>query len=437
MSGGKSYLLRWGAVAYALHLYLTTGIKGIPIGLFSEDYPTLKDRQISRIQREFPSWLGELRDSKVDGLAFTLADEYGGGKILLRNLDDPSKYMSTEFAGEFVEELTRNPEQTFQDLRNRLRFPGVDEVKFMGATNPGGIGHGWVKKYFINRDSGDLEQDRFVYVHANAYDNAYISKEYIKQLESLPENKRNAYLYGSWDTFQGQYFTEFRRDLHVINPIVPAKNRYVFIAGMDWGRVAPFSFHVACVERIDYREAHFYRVTTFLEVYGTEKTPEEWSKEIKRRIYGIDYHLTDLAWIRGDPAMFKMQDDGGISIANMFKENGIVIREANNDRIGGWELMHKWLSLAPDGKPYWQITSNCINLIRELGDAVHDEVKIEDVDTDGSDHALDDQRYMFKHLKWLEGRVGAAKQRQTSKEEMFVPQWDEGQQISISLDRFK
>ena len=78
--------------------------------------------------------MGELKDDQIGGLSFKLKKKYGGGRILLRNLDDPSKYMSTEFAGEFVDELTRDPEQTFLDLRNRLRYPGVDEVKFVAAS---------------------------------------------------------------------------------------------------------------------------------------------------------------------------------------------------------------------------------------------------------------------------------------------------------------
>src|SRR3990167_4628617 len=112
MAGGKSYLLRWAALYYSLWLSLEFNVRDIPVGLFSEDYPTLKDRQISRIVREFPPYLGELRDSHDEGFAFFINSQYGGGRILLRNLDDPSKYMSSEFAGVFVEELTRNEEQT-------------------------------------------------------------------------------------------------------------------------------------------------------------------------------------------------------------------------------------------------------------------------------------------------------------------------------------
>lgn len=413
MGGGKSYILRWGALSYALWLYLRTGIRNIPVGLFSEDYPTLKDRQISRIEREFPKDLGELKDTKVDGLAFQISPEYGSGKILLRNLDDPSKYMSTEFAGEFVEELTRNNEQTFMDLRNRLRYPGVDEVKFMGATNPGGIGHGWVKKLFITRNTQDREQNRFFYVHANAYDNKFISPEYIKQLESLPEQQRKAYLEGSWDVFAGQYFDMWMPNLHVIRPFVPSSNELV-VGGMDWGRAKPFSFHLATVGKEYVRNEFgdinwFYRTKTFLEVYGTNRTPEEWSKRIKEELKVYKLSLNDISWVQADPTIFNKGNDGSMSIYDQFiKEDDRwrILQPARNDRIPGWVYMVHWLSTAPDGRPYWQVTENCTNLIRTLPELIHDENDVEDVDTEGEDHAADDQRYMLRNLKLIEGITG-------------------------------
>jgi len=125
MAGGKSFFLRWSAILYLVYLYQHYHKRGIEVGLFSEDYPTLKDRQISKLQREVPEWVGKLKDDPIHGLCFRLTKELGYGLILLRNLDDPSKYMSSEFAGIFVDELTRNEEQTFSDLRNRLRYPGI------------------------------------------------------------------------------------------------------------------------------------------------------------------------------------------------------------------------------------------------------------------------------------------------------------------------
>ena len=66
---------------------------------------------------------------------------------------------------------------------------------------------------------------------------------------------------------------------------------------------------------------------------------------------------------------------------------------ANKDRIGGWENLHKWFSIAPDGLPYLQFASNCINAIATIPTLIHDEVKVEDINTDGEDHAADSARY--------------------------------------------
>lgn len=406
MSGGKSYLLRWSAVGLALYYTKKYGIKNCPIGLFSEDYPTLKDRQISRIAKEFPDWLGELKETKSDGFAYVLKDRFGGGRIMLRNLDDPSKYKSTEFVAILVEELTRNVEDTFQDLRTRLRYPKVDEVKFLGVTNPGGIGHGWVKKFWIDRNSNDKEQDRFVFIPATVYDNKYIDATYIEQLKALPEKKRKAYLEGSWSVFEGQFFSEFSTLRHVISPFVP-KKPCVIIGGMDWGTTAPFSFHLSVLKNEKTQEGiAFHRVITFFEVYGTERTPYEWSEIINTKLLGYNLAPCDVVWIQGDPSMFTRLADTSISIADQFAKEKIMIKKGSNDRIGGWVNMHNWLRDAPDGLPYWLITENCVNLIKEIPELVYDENSVEDVDSAGIDHASDANRYMLKALKWIDASAG-------------------------------
>src|SRR6185503_3506141 len=107
--GGKSYWLRWYAIRWLLRTFKSTGIEGLQAALFSEDYPTLKDRHVGKLEIEVPKFLGELKEDKAYGLCVRLDPAFGGGVLLLRNLDDPSKYMSTEFALEAVDELTKNP----------------------------------------------------------------------------------------------------------------------------------------------------------------------------------------------------------------------------------------------------------------------------------------------------------------------------------------
>ena len=73
--GGKSYLLRWWCLRQLLKRYADTGIKGLTVGLFSVDYPTLQDRQISKIEREFPDWLGKTQRTEKEGLCFFVKEE--------------------------------------------------------------------------------------------------------------------------------------------------------------------------------------------------------------------------------------------------------------------------------------------------------------------------------------------------------------------------
>jgi hypothetical protein len=401
MAGGKSYLLRWAALYYALWCSHKYNIKGLPVGLFSEDYPTLKDRQISRIQREFPPYLGELKEDKNEGYAFFIREEYGGARILLRNLDDPSKYMSSEFAGEFVEELTRTPETTFQDLRNRLRFPGVLDVKFMGASNPGGVGHGWVRKFFVDKLADDPEQKRFSYVHANAYDNKYINPDYIKQLEALPLKKRKAYLEGSWDIFEGQVFMEFSRDIHVINPLIP-KPEYARVAGIDWGYAAPTVLLVGAIFPQDYQGIKFSRLVLYREIDGIETTPEKWAIIFKR-------DMPEFSRIKfyGDPAMFNKLQDATFSIADQFRKDGVYVQKGSHNRLQNVESIHNWLSLAPDGEPYLKITDNCRHLIKTIPEAMYDENLEEQIDNDwAEDHWVDALSYLVSMLKWTNVKSG-------------------------------
>ena len=160
MGGGKSYWLRWILLRFLLKKYGETKQKGIRVGLFCEDYPSLKDRHLSKIKFEFPDWLGELKSGDNE---FQLKKEYGSGVIAFRNLDDVSKYQSSEFAAIGIDEITKNLKEVFDYLRTRLRWPGIKDVRFMAATNPGGIGHAWVKKLWMDKEyePGEMEENQF------------------------------------------------------------------------------------------------------------------------------------------------------------------------------------------------------------------------------------------------------------------------------------
>lgn len=202
MGGGKSYWLRWSLVILLFKWFAKLGVVGARVGLFCEDYPALKDRHLSKIGTEFPDWLGAFHDDhKEHGCCFILSQDYGGGIIAFRNLDDASKYQSAEFAAIAVDELPKNPYSTFRMLRTRLRWPGIVETRFLGAGNPGG--YPWVRAHWVDHNFPPEEQmrDQFSFVQVLPKDNPHLGDLYRQQLDSLPEDERRAFRDGDWTAF--------------------------------------------------------------------------------------------------------------------------------------------------------------------------------------------------------------------------------------------
>lgn len=244
---GKSYILRWWLVLFLVACFQRLKLRNVRVGLFCEDYPSLEDRQISKMHAEFPPGLGTFKFDRT--LDFVLRDEYGGGRLALRNLDKPAKYKSTEFAAIGVDELTQNPLSVFNDLRWRLRWPGLDRPKFGAATNPGGIGHQWVKKYWIERNlPAELQskRDQFVRVTAKTKHNRHLSPNYHESLLTLPPEMARRVAHGDWDMPAGQYFPYFNPKIHVIPHAEALARIQPFwkrsLSG-DWGYGHPHCFH--------------------------------------------------------------------------------------------------------------------------------------------------------------------------------------------------
>ncbi len=198
MGAGKSYWLRWTLVYWLLKLALEHKITGIRVVLFCEDYGALNDRHISKIKTEFPASLGTYNEQRHE---FQLHPHLGSGILAFRNLDDPSKYLSSEFAVIGVDEIVKNAKSTFDILRTRMRWVGIRNPRFIAATNPA---EGWVKQYWVEKNFPPTEQEgkEFCYIAALPKDNPYLPKEYFASLESLPEAERRAYLEGDWSAFE-------------------------------------------------------------------------------------------------------------------------------------------------------------------------------------------------------------------------------------------
>lgn len=410
--GGKSYFLRWAALALGMYYTQKYGITHVPIGLFSEDYPTLKDRQIIKIKREFPEFMGSLKETRDEGYIFEAAEEYGSFRILLRNLDDPSKYASAEFAAILVEELTKNPRETFDDLRFRLRYTDtltgteITDSKFVGATNPGSIGHAWVKELWIAPDpkNPDPEQERFTFVRSLPNDNPFTTDEYILQLKSMPEAKQKAWLLGSWDVFEGQVFTEWSSDTHVVEPFEIPDDWYQFMS-LDWGVNKPFSV-LWFAQDFDGRVYQFKELymngAEFERVYKHPLTPTRLAQEVKRINRIGNYHPM---YMTADPSIWnsmiyrvnkKKEVDEGESIAELMLREGLPLKKGDNDRMNGLARVREWFKITKDGFPMFRSFKTNYHTNRTIPALVYDKHKGgEDVDTQGEDHCYDSLRYFL------------------------------------------
>lgn len=390
MGGGKSYWLRWEGIKLLLYYFAKYNIQGVTVGLFCEDYPALKDRHLSKIKFEFPAWLGSYRGQDHN---FVLNPEYGSGVLALRNLDDVSKYQSSEFAAILIDELTKNQREKFDFARTRLRWPGIEDVKFLAGTNPGGIGHAWVKDMWLDSkfDENEQEADKFFFIPAKAVDNPHIAQSYYKSLESLPEQLRKAFLEGDWDIFKGQYFSEWRREIHVCQPFqIPAEWKK-FIC-LDYGFAKPSAVYWCAISPDGV--VYLYR-----ELYITGLT----YSDLARRIIAMTPESEDIKYWVADPAIWAKKGDDILSGAEKMesvhrevRKKGLLLLQGNNNRIVGWGVVREHL------KPYevegkltakLQVFSICTDFIRTFPSLVYDAIRVEDVDSDGEDHAGDSVRY--------------------------------------------
>ncbi len=390
--GGKSYILRWALIKLLL-VWAKEGHLGVRVGMFCEDYPSLKDRQITKIAVEFPSWLGKLGESGIEGMSFILKPEFGSGVIALRNLDDPSKYASSEFAAVAVDELTKNRKVVFDQFRSIIRWPGIDNTKFLAGTNPGGIGHDWVHKIWVQKqfDEGEPEKDKFYFLQAFAKDNPHLSPLYVKQLEGLPENLRKAYLDGNWDVFEGQYFTEWNREYHTCEPFkIP--ETWKRIRAIDHGRAAPTS----CLwGAIDYDG----KIWWYGEYYQAGIDADLNAQKIAELSKGEAYAFTVM-----DSSCFS-KTGAGESIAEIYQRNGVFAEPSPKDRIAGWNLFHEYLRLDEKKCPKMVFFKNCENAIRTIPTLIYydrnkamTDARAEDLDSTGEDHSADAVSYALQYL---------------------------------------
>lgn len=392
--GGKSHVVRKKAITLALEH------AGIRILIVRRTLLLLKQNHIDYMRAEL---VGIAKYNQQDK-EFSFSN---GSKIFFGYCDndnDAERYQGPEYDVIFLDEASNLREEWIKKIiacnRGVKGFP----VRCYFTMNPGGESHAYLKRLFIDRRyEGDENPDDYMFIQSLVTDNTALMEmqpEYVSYLKTLPYKLRQAWLYGEWDLFEGQFFEEFiddpahykdRRFTHVIDPFTPERN-WTYYRSFDWGRARPFS---CAWWAIDY-EGIAYRL---LELYGIGNEPNEGCKWDPDRVFKeIAAIERNHPWLKGreirgvaDPSIWAK--DTGMSIYDFAVKEGVYFQRADNERIPGWLQCHYRLHFDEDGIPMVYFFSNCKHLIRTMPLMVYDKHRVEDLDSDLEDHAMDDFRY--------------------------------------------
>lgn len=321
-----------------------------------------------------------------------------------------TKYQGHEYHRLLIEELTQIPsEKRYLDLLASLRstVPGITPQVFC-TTNPGGQGHVWVKKRWniVDRSTwGKVQTDpdsglRRIFIHATVDSNPMLLErdpQYVNVLEGYrvtDPNKYKMWRMGDWDVMAGQAFSEWNYDDHVVPFVTYPLEVCDKIICFDWGYTAPgcaYWIAFAPENAQGVRRAFVYR-----EIYQSGKTPDEWAREIKyyTRNESVKYmvlpHDCYATKTSNTTIADTFKDVLNRNVPERYRVRIIPAATLNRGaRITRKAIMHQYLSIAPDGRPYVQFDESCSNAIETLPSLIIDESNPEDIDTTGDDHAYD------------------------------------------------
>lgn len=384
--GGKSHGQVIDALLYALK---HNGSKQI---IFRRTFTELESSLIRTARSIYPQELCSYNASKhtysfVNGSLIDFA--------YCANEDDVYKYQSAEYDVVRFDELTHFSEFQYTYLISRCRGANSFPKAIKSTTNPGGIGHTWVKARFIdkcvpNETYTDTNGSTRIFLPAKVDDNMFLMQNdpaYKQRLLNLSEKEQKALLYGDWNIFDGQYFSEFNREVHVVKPfLIPSHwRRYV---SLDYGLDMLACYFIAVDEQ---GRAYVYK-----EIYQSGLIVSEAASVIRDMVSGDRIEA-----FFAPPDLWNKHSDTGKSTAEIFGEQGIYLVKANNNRIQGWLELHEWLKVRKDEQEQptanLRIFENCVNLIRTLPSLQFDKKNPNDCATEPHEitHAPDAIRYFI------------------------------------------
>lgn len=400
--GGKSWAVRTKAKLLAFRY------PGIRILIVRRTYPELVRNHI-RILRQELFGIARYNDKdKVLTFPMKSVIEFA----YCANDADLDRLQGVEYDCIFLDEATQLSEFQMKSITACLRGANNFPKRIYYTCNPGGQGHQYIKRIFIDRryEEGENPED-YTFIQSLVTDNKVLMNlqpDYIKQLEALPPKIRDAWLYGSWDVYEGQFFEEFadrpehykdRMYTHVIDAFEIPDGWQIY-RSFDWGYNKPFSCGWWAV---DY-DGVVYRI---LELYGCTKTPNEGVKWTPDRVFSEIHKIeVDHRWLKGkkilgvaDPAIWNAET--GESLAERAAKYQVYFQKGDNSRLTGWMQIHYRMAFDDNGFPMMYVFRNCKAFIRTIPLLVYDDHKPEDLDTDGEDHVADEVRYfcMTRQIK--------------------------------------
>lgn len=381
--GGKSWGMR------TKFIMLAVKYPGIQILLLRRTMPQLRENHIIPMLKT----LRGIARYRVQDKVFEF---YNGSRIVCGYCAaeaDALNYQGQAYDIIGMEEATQFTEQQMLWIvsSNRPSGPGYP-TRMYYTCNPGGVGHQWVKRLFIDRDYQQSERpEDYVFIAAKVDDNYVLMQrdpDYKRQLENMPEEMRRAHLEGDWDLFMGQYFTEFRREIHVVSPF-PIPDHWQRYRAFDYG-LDMLACYWAAFDELG--NCYVYN-----ELCQANLIISDAAKEILNRT--PDESKIECTFAPKD--MWAANRATGKYQAEIFSEAGLRLTPVSNGRIDGWQNLLEWLHPVDDGtgekRPRLRIFSNCTELIKDIPLLQHDEKNPSDCATEPHNitHSPDALRYLL------------------------------------------
>ena len=376
--GGKSYVQLLDALVYALTY------KGIKQLILRRTFPELERSLIRVMLGLYPKEVYSYNTSKHT-VTFTNGSLIDFGYCDTEN--DVYKYQSFEYDVIRIDEATHFTQHMYEYLRTRIRGANTFPKQMKCSTNPGNVGHQYFKSRFIdecppmetysvtNKRTGKVSTRLFI--PSRVYDNTFLmaaDPDYVERLEALPEEERKALLDGSWDLYEGQFFPEFSREVHVIKERPKKDKSWRYYFTMDYG-LDMFAGYFIAVDNHD-------RAYVLGEIYQSNVVISDAAQLIKDKQKELGLTVDEYL---APSDMWNRRQETGLSVADIFRNNGIRLRKTSRDRIDGWAATKEWLKPFDDEQGIriakLRIHQSCVNLIRCLPALQYDEHRPSDAAT--------------------------------------------------------